>query len=112
MSASIVVNNCLRVKTDVPIAKFPDMSNASTETELVRTKTVQTVSSTEYLEPSPGGKVSTNTRHTHINDLLQQEAGWQEAVKRLSSIRGVKGERDRLFDSHIAEVNNTKRKAP
>lgn len=36
MSASMGVNNCLRAKTSVPIEKVPEISTASTETELVR----------------------------------------------------------------------------
>lgn len=72
----MVVGTCQRAKT----GKSPEMSDAFTQTELVRKETlIQVVGCSEYLEPSLSGKVSTCTGCAQVDNLLRQVAELQEA---------------------------------
>ena len=91
-----MVGTHLRVKTSVSTEKAPEMSDASSQMELVRKETsVQTVGCNECPDPSPGEKVSTCKRCAQVDDLLCQVAELQETVKRLCSIRGAETETDK-----------------
>ena len=88
-----MVSTLLRVKTSVSTEEAPEMSDASTQTELVRKETsVETVGCNECPEPSPGEKVSTCKRCAQADGLLHQVAKLQETVKKLCGIRGAKTE--------------------
>ena len=103
-----MVVTCLRAKTSVPAENLsPEMSDTSTQMELVRKETsVQVVGCSECPDPSPGEKVST------FDDLLRQVAEFQERVKRLRSIRGSETEIDRWFHNQVPVVGSTETEAP
>lgn len=84
----MMLGNHPKVKASAPTDKFPEMSDAFSQVELVRKETlVQMFSYTEYFELSPGDKRSICTRCTEVGDLLRQVAELQGAVERLCCIR-------------------------
>ena len=108
-----MVGTCLRVKTSVSTEKAPEMSDASTQTELVRKETsVQTVGCNECPDPSPGEKVSTCKRCAQVDDLLRQVAELQKTGKRLRGIRGAETETEKRFQNHTPVADTTENEAP
>jgi len=108
-----MVGTNLRAKTRVPTEKTPVMSDASTQTELVRKETpVQVVGCSECPDPSSGAKVSPCIRCAQVEDLLRQVAELQETVERLCSVRGAEMETDTWFQNHVPVVDTTENKAP
>ena len=108
-----MVGTCLRVTTSVSTEKAPEMSDASTQTELVRKETsVQTVGCNECPEPSPGEKVSTCKRCAQVDDLLHQVAELQGTVKRLCGMRGAETEIEKWFQDHAPVADTTENKVP
>ena len=108
-----MVDTRFRVKTSVSTEKAPEVSNASTQTELVRKEiSVQTVGCNECPDPSPGETVSACKRCAQVDDLLCQVAKLQETVKRLCSIRGAETEIDKWFQNHAPVADNTENEAP
>ena len=91
-----MVGTRLRAKTSIPMEKAPEISDASTQMELVRkVASVQVVGCNECPDPSAGVKVSTCTRCAQVDDLLHQVTELQETVKRLCSISRAEAEIDR-----------------
>ena len=83
-----MVGTHLGVKTSVSTKKAPEISDASTQMELVGKETsVQMVGCNQCPDPSPGEKVSTCERLAQVDDLLHQVAHLQETVKRLHCIK-------------------------
>ncbi|GAB0210389.1 hypothetical protein GRJ2_003504700 [Grus japonensis] len=109
-----MVDTRLRAKASVPTENIsPEMSDASTQMELIRKETsVQAVGCSECQDPSPGEKVSTCARCAQIDDLLRQVAELQETVKRLCSIRGAEMEKDRWFHNQVPVASTTENEAP
>ena len=108
-----MVDTRFRVKTSVSTEKAPEMSDASTQMELVRKETsVQTVGCNKCPEPCPGEEVSTCKRRAQVDDLLCQVAELQETVKRLCSIRGAETEIDKWFQNHAPVADTTENEAP
>ncbi|GAB0175625.1 hypothetical protein GRJ2_000027700 [Grus japonensis] len=108
-----MVGTRLRAKTSVSAEKAPEMSEALTQTELVRKETpVQIVDCNKCPDPSPGEKGSTCKRCAQVGDVLHQVAELQETVKRLCSIRGSKMEIDKWFQNHAPVVDTTENEAP
>ncbi|XP_029864855.1 uncharacterized protein LOC115339276 [Aquila chrysaetos chrysaetos] len=100
-------------KASVSAGKAPEVSDAPTQTELVRKETsVQTVSCDECPDPSPGEKESTRKRCARVGDLLCQAAGWQETVERLHGVRGAEMEVDRWFQNRAPVVDTAENAAP
>ncbi|PKU30634.1 28s ribosomal protein mitochondrial [Limosa lapponica baueri] len=108
-----MVDTHLRAKTSGSTEKAPVMSNASTQTELVRKETpVQMVGCNECPDPSPGEKESTCKSCAQTDDLLHQVSELQETVERLCIIRGAETETDKWFQNRAPVADTTDNEAP
>ena len=86
-----MVSTPLRVKTSVSTEKAPEMSDASTQKELLRKETsVQMVGCNECPDPSPGEKVSTCKRCAQADDLCVKWPSFREQLKGCVVLEGLK----------------------
>ena len=105
-----MVGTCLRVKAVAPAGgsapSTPAVTDASMQTELPKGEAaVQTSGCRECLDLSPGAGTGSRPackRCAQVEDLLQQVAELQEAVRRLRNIREAEKELDSWFQVQSA----------
>lgn len=79
-----MVGTCVRGKNSVSTEKAPEMSDASTHTELVRKdNSVQMVGCNESLVPFSGENISTWERCAQVDDLFQDLFKCRTALEQL-----------------------------